>query len=106
MTLPVYGVSGNVEGNQIINTSQSLAEASTKIQNLLTELQNNGLTKEQAEGKVASDLATQAQNNPTALGILVNWGKFWGNKAAETSVSEVVKRVIKLALNLVGFPIP
>ncbi|MDJ0680440.1 MAG: hypothetical protein QNJ18_11315 [Xenococcaceae cyanobacterium MO_167.B52] len=103
---PVYGVAGNVEGNQIIYTSQSLADASTEIENLLTQLQNNGLTQEQAEGKVASDLATNANNNPTALGNLVNWGKSLGNKAAETSVSEVVKTVVKLALQLAGFPIP
>ena len=103
---PVYGVAGNVEGNQIIYTSQSLTDASTEIQNTLTKLQDKGLTQEQAEGKVAGDLATYAQNDSTALGNLVNWGKSLGNKAAETSVSEVVKRVIKLALNLAGFPIP
>ena len=102
----VTSVAGNVEGNQNIFTSQSLNEASTEIQNLLTTLQNNGLTQEQAEGNVASDLATTAENNPTALGKLVNWGKSLGNKAAETSVSEVTKRIIKLALNLAGVPLP
>lgn len=103
---PVTGVAGIVESNQIIDISQSLTEASTEIQNLLTQLQNQGLTQEQAEEKVANNLATQAENNPTALGKLVNWGKSLGNKAAETSVSEVARRVIKLALNLAGVPMP
>ena len=102
----VYGVAGNIEGNQNIFTSQSISQASSEIQNLLTALQNNGLTQEQAEEKVAKDLATQAKDNPTALGKLVNWGKSLGNKAADTSVSEVVRRVIKLALNLAGVPMP
>ena len=103
---PVTGVAGNVEGNQNIFSSQSIAQASTEIQNLLTTLQNNGLTQEQAERKAAQDLADAAENNPTALGKLVNWGKSLGNKAAETSESEVVRRVIKLALNIAGVPMP
>ena len=103
---PVTGVASNIEGNQNIFTSQSISQASTEIQNLLTTLQNNGLTQEQAEGKVAKDLANAAENDSAALGKLVNWGKSLGNKAAETSVSEIARRVIKLALNLAGVPLP
>lgn len=103
---PVTGLAGNVEGNQNIFTSQSISQASTEIQNLLTTLQNNGLTQEQAEEKVADNLATQAKDNPTFKSKLVNWGTSLGNKAAETSVSEIARRVIKLALNLAGVPFP
>lgn len=103
---PVSGVAGNVEGNQNIFSSNSIADASTEILNLLTTLQNNGLTQEQAEQKVAQDLATTAEKDLTALGKLVHWGKSLSNQAAEISVDEVVRRVIKLALNLAGVPMP
>ena len=103
---PVTGLAGNVEGNQNIFSSPSITETSQEIQNLLTALQSNGLTQEQAEEQVAQDLADAVENDATALGKLVNWGKSLGNKAAETSVSEVARRVIKLALNFAGVLIP
>lgn len=97
---PVTSAAGNVEGNQNIFTSQSITQVSAEIQNRLTTLQNNGLTQEQAEAIVAQYLATTAENDLTAL------GKSLGNKAAETSLTEVVRRIIKLALNLAGVPLP
>ncbi|MGL5076198.1 MAG: hypothetical protein ACRDBG_10230 [Waterburya sp.] len=51
-------------------------------------------------------MATKAQKNPTTLGKLVKWGQSLGDTAAQTTVSEAAKEVVKLALRLSGVPLP
>ena len=106
---PVNGVAGNVEGNQNIyapEQKQTLAEAAAEIQQLLTQLQSQGCSQEEAQQQAANDLATKAKDNPTTLGKLVKWGQSLGDTAAQTTVSEAAKEVVKLALRLSGVSLP
>ena len=82
--------------------SQDLTEAAGQIQELLNQLQKSGVTVETAQEQVATDLAKQAESNPTVMGKLVGWGKTMANKASETTVSEAIKAIVPLALKLVG----
>ncbi|ACK67912.1 hypothetical protein PCC8801_3971 [Rippkaea orientalis PCC 8801] len=96
-----YGVAGKVEGNQnnfIQEPKQSLVEAAQEIQQLLEQLQQSGVTLEDAQHQVAKDLVTKAQNDPTWKNTLIKWGQSMGDLATKTVVTEVVKEVIKLAL--------
>jgi hypothetical protein len=85
---------------------QTLAEAAAEIQQLLTQLQSQGFSPEDAQQKAANDLATKAKDDPTVLGKLVKWGQSLGDTAAKTTVSEAAKEVVKLALKLSGVPLP
>ena len=86
--------------------SQDLAQATIQIHELLQQLQNQDISVEDATQKAASDLAKQAKENPTLMGKLVNWGKSLSGTAEKEVVSEVAKGVIKLALQMLGIPIP
>jgi hypothetical protein len=106
---PVTGVAGNVEGNQNIYAPEqkpTLAEAATEIQQLLTQLQSQGFNSEDAQQKAANDLATKAKNDFTTKEKLVKWGQSLGDTAAQTTISEAAKEVVKLALRLSGIPLP
>jgi len=92
----------NIEINY--NEKQSLAEAASAIQQLLTQLQSQGYGERQAQQRVAQDLANQAENDDTVLGKLVKWGKSLSNVAANTIVTEGAKEVFKLALRQLGLP--
>nr|WP_263971087.1 pentapeptide repeat-containing protein [Leptolyngbya sp. NIES-2104] len=95
-----------IEGNYIqgnyTNMSQDLTQAAQQIQNLLQQLQNQGVTVEAAQQQVATDMAKQAKSNPAMMGKLVLWGKAMANKASETTVSEAAKVVFTLALKAAG----
>ena len=95
-------IAGNYIQRDFINMSQDLSQAAAQIQELLTQLQTKGYSPEDAQQQAASDLATEAQNNPTFKGKLVKWGQSLGDAAAKTTVTEVVK----LALRLSGVPLP
>jgi hypothetical protein len=106
---PVAGVAGNVEGNQNIyapEQKQTLADAAAEIQQLLTQLQSQGCSPEEAQQQAANDLATKAKNDSTTKEKLVKWGQSLGNTAAQTTASEAAKEVVKLALRLLGVPLP
>jgi uncharacterized protein YjbI with pentapeptide repeats len=85
---------------------QTLAEAAAEIQQLLTQLQSQGCSPEKAQQQAANDLATKAKEDPTTLGKLVKWGQSLGDTAAQTTVSEAAKEVVKLALRLSCVPLP
>jgi uncharacterized protein YjbI with pentapeptide repeats len=102
----VNSVTGNVEGSQNIYISQSLSEAAEEIQKLLLRLQTQGKTEEAAQQEVATEMAKQAESDPTAMGKLVQWGKSMANKAGETTVSEATKTVLTIALKMAGIPLP
>jgi polyhydroxyalkanoate synthesis regulator phasin len=95
-------------GGSLIDASSTnnLSEAALQIQELLQQLQTQGSTSEEAQQKVASDLARQAESDPSVMGKLVNWGKSLADTAGKTTVSEATKGVVKLALQIAGIPIP
>ena len=83
-----------------LSNSNNLTDAAQQIQDQLNQLQNQGDSEEEAIQKAASDLAKQADDNPTVLGKLVKYGKFIADAAGKTTVSEAVKGVISLALQM------
>jgi hypothetical protein len=85
------------------SSKQNLVEAAAEIQQLLTHLQTQGHSPEEAQQQIAKDLAKQAQSNPTVMDKLVGWRKSLGDAAAKTIVSEAVKEVFKLVWRL---PLP
>jgi hypothetical protein len=92
-------------GGQLIDLSaaNSLADAAKEIQELLQQLQNQGVSPEDATQQAASDLATQAKANPNVMSKVVKWGM---DTAGKTTVGEATKGVIKLTLQLLGVPLP
>jgi hypothetical protein len=90
-----------VEGNYI-NMSQDLPDAAREIQDLIDQLQRQGTTVTVAQDQVASDIATQAQNNPKIKEKLLKWGQSLG----DATVSDVVKGAVKLAIRSAGIPLP
>lgn len=84
----------------------NLSEAALLIQDLLQMLQNKGFTLEDAQQQVSKNLADQAENDPGTMGKLVQWGKSMADTAGKTTVSEVVKEVLRLALKLARVSLP
>jgi GAF domain-containing protein len=89
-----------------LSSANNLAEAALKIQELLQQLQGQGVSAEDAKQQAASDLAEQAKANPTFREKLVKWGHSLTDTASKTTVSEVVKGVVKLALQGLGISLP
>lgn len=88
--------------NYAFEQKQNLAEAAAEIQQLLTQLQTQGYSQEEAQQQVATNLAEQANRNPIVMDKLIGWGKSLGDTAARTTISEAAKEVFKLALKLSG----
>jgi uncharacterized protein YjbI with pentapeptide repeats len=101
-------IKGNyVQGNYYApEQKQTLTEAAAEIQQLLAQLQSQGCSPEEAQRQAANDLATKAKNDSTTKEKLVKWGQSLGDTAAQTTVSEAAKEVVKLALRLSGVPLP
>lgn len=96
-----------VGGNLIdLSSASNLTNAAQQIQELLQQLEEQGVSIEDAKQQAASDLAKQAEANPTVMGKLVKWGQSLADTAGKTTVSEAVKGVIKLALHISGIPLP
>jgi len=93
---------GNYIQGDYINLNQDLAQAALQIQDLLDQLQKQGVAVDIAQEQVATDMATQAQNNPTMKDKLVKWGQSLG----DATVSDVVKGIVKLAIRSAGIPLP
>ena len=90
-----------VQGNYI-NMSQDLTQAASQIQDLIEQLQKNGVSVDVAQEQVAKDVAAQAQKNPTVRDKLIKWGQSLG----DATVSDVVKSVVKLGIRSAGIPLP
>lgn len=99
-------IEGNYVQGDYINMSQDLTQAAQQIHDLLRQLQNQGATVEDSQKKVATQMAKQAETDPSMMGKLVLWSKAMTNKASETTVSEAVKIVLTLALKAAGLPSP
>lgn len=95
-------IEGNYVQGNYINMSQDLTQAAQQIQDLLQQLQNQGIPVETAQQQVATNMAKQAETDPAMMGKLVLWGKAMANKASETTVSEAAKIVFTLALKAAG----
>ncbi len=85
-----------------INMSQDLTQAASQIQELVEQLQKQGATISFAQEQVAQKIATQAQNSPTMKDKLLKWGQ----SLTDTTVSDVAKEVVKLAIRSAGIPLP
>lgn len=70
----------------------------------MTQLQTKEYSPEEAQQQVATDLAKQAQSNPTVKDKLVRWGKYLGDAAANGIIGDVAVKVINLAIRLAGIP--
>jgi len=96
-----------VGGNLIdLSSANNLTEAAQQIQELLQQLQSQGTSVEDATQQAASDLAKQAKTNPTVMGKLVQWGRSLADTAGKTTVSTVTANIVKLALQMIGVPLP
>jgi DNA-binding Xre family transcriptional regulator len=96
-----------VGGNLIdLSSASNLTDADQQIQELLQQFEGQGISIENAKQQAASALAKQAEANPTVMGKLVKWGQSLADTAGKTTVSEAVKGVIKLALQMSGIPLP
>ncbi len=69
----VEGGYTQIHGNQI-NMSQDLAQAATQIQQLLTQLEYQGYSSSDAQQKVASDWASEAEKDQKAKSKMVETG--------------------------------
>ncbi|MGD1953355.1 MAG: pentapeptide repeat-containing protein [Leptolyngbyaceae cyanobacterium] len=90
-----------VQGNYI-EMSDDLVESASKIQDLLDQLQRQGMSPEMAKRQVAGDLVKQVNNDPSVKEKLVKLGHLLGTTAAQTTVSDLAKGTLKLALSTVG----
>lgn len=96
-----------VGGNLIeLSSARNLSDAAQQIQELLQQLEGQGVSIEDAKQQAASDLAKQAEANPTIMEKLVKWGQSLADTAGKTTVSEAAKGVVKLALQMSGIPLP
>jgi transcriptional regulator with XRE-family HTH domain len=96
-----------VGGNLIdLSSASNLTDAAQQIQELLQQLEEQNVSVENATQQAASDLAKQAEANPTIMGKLVKWGQSLADTAGKTTVSEAAKGVVKLALQMSGIPLP
>lgn len=86
-----------IQHNYPPEQKRTLAEAAEEIQQILEQLQKT-YQPEDAQQQVARDLVNKAQSNSTFRSNLIKWGKSLGDTAANTTVSEAVKGVFKLAL--------
>ena len=89
-----------------ISSSNNLTEAAQQIQELLQQLQTQGMNAEEAQKQAAQDLAKKAEQDPTLMGKLIQWSKSIGSTVGKTTISEATKRVFKLALQIAGVSLP
>jgi transcriptional regulator with XRE-family HTH domain len=96
-----------IGGNFIdLSSAPNLSDAAQQIQELLQQLEGQGVSIEDAKQQAASELAKQVKANPTIRENLVKWGQSLADTAGKTTVSEAVKGVIKLAAQMSGIPLP
>ena len=74
-----------------LSQTQDLAEAASKIKQLLAQFQGQDDSEDAAQDEAAKALAEQAQQDPTLMGKLVNWGKALGGDASKAATSEAAK---------------
>jgi len=85
---------------------QDLSQAAAQIQKLVTQLKTQGYSSEEAQNKVAQNLAYQAKSDPRTKTTLTKLRPYLGNAAANGLIGEAAVEVIKNALRLLGIPLP
>jgi hypothetical protein len=100
----IQGNNINIQGNHI-KISQDLSQAAAQIQELLTQLQTQGYTPDEAQQKVAENLANQANNEPVTKSKLAKIGHYLGDAAANGLIGEATVEVLKNVLRLAGIPL-
>lgn len=101
----VHGISGDVEGDlNIYRSARTLTDATREIQALLDHLESNGVLLETARQQVANEISTEAQENPTSMAQLKEWGQALETQGSEATENEVAKEVLKVALRQAGIP--
>ena len=94
-------VAGNYAQRDYIDLSQNLSQAAAQIQDLLGQLRENGEQENEAQNIVAQNIAMEAKSNPTMKSKLLSWSQ----SLASSTVSDVVKGVVKLACQSAGIPL-
>jgi predicted RNA-binding Zn ribbon-like protein len=89
-----------------VSSTNNLTEAAQQIQELLQQLQTQGMNENEAQKQAAQDLAKQAEQDPTLMGKLIQWSKSMADTASKTTVSEATKGVVQLALRIAGISLP
>lgn len=102
----VHGLSGDIEGDlNIYRSARSLSDALREIQALLDHLQSNGIILETARQQVANEISTEAQENPTSMAQLKEWGQALEEAGSSAALdNEGAKEVLKVALRQAGIP--
>ncbi|MEB3178566.1 MAG: hypothetical protein VKL59_05930 [Nostocaceae cyanobacterium] len=95
----IQGNSINIQSSDI-NITQDLSQTEYQIQQLLNKLHSQGYSQQDAQQKVASDLATKAKNDPVVKNKLVKFGQYISDAAANGLIGEAAVVVIKMALAL------
>jgi uncharacterized protein YjbI with pentapeptide repeats len=85
-----------------LKMSQDLSQAASQIQDLIEQLARKGVTVDEAQSRVAQDIANQAKTNLPLKTKLLKWGQSLG----DATVSDVVKGAVKLAIRSAGVPLP
>ena len=94
-------------GNFIdLSSASNLTDAAQQIQELLQQLQEQGVSTKEARQQAADDLAKQAAVDPNIMEKLVKWGQSLADTAGKTTVSEAAKSVVKLAIQASGISFP
>ena len=101
----IHGNSINIQGSYI-NINQDLSQAAAQIQKIVTQLKTQGYSSEEAQNKVAQDLATKAKSDLRTKTTLTKLRQYLGDAAANGLIGEAAVEVIKTALRLLGIPFP
>ena len=95
-------VGNYVEGDSItyiINESSDVSEAATLLKELLTQLQEQGLSQADAQQKVANELVQKAQSDSDAMSKLFEWRNSLGNSTTGSTVTTAATDVVEFAAN-------
>ncbi|GAB4364968.1 MAG: hypothetical protein Kow00121_01100 [Elainellaceae cyanobacterium] len=84
-----------------VDLSSNLTLAAASLEDLVEQLKRRGFKVDVAQEKVAREIATEAQKDPTVKDKLIAWAQSIGND----TVSDVVAEIVKLALRYAGIPL-
>ncbi len=91
----------DIENLKEIEQKETLAEVAVVVKPFLGQLETQGFSLQGAKNKVASELATQANNNPLFKSKLVAWEKYLADAAVNSVIHTEVVEVIQLALGFI-----
>ncbi len=92
----IHGDYVEIHGNYI-NINNDFAEVAAQIRELVTQLQNQGYSQEDAEEEIANELEEKALKNPKLKKTLRRWRKSFSKNNAAASDSKVAEDVVKTA---------